>query len=237
MSNNAQSSDMSGLESRIGAILSTVEPVSDVRRRGMLFILSSPSGAGKTTLSRLLMRADTGLSMSVSATTRAARPGEVEARDYYFVTQERFAEMVAQGEMLEHAQVFDNAYGSPRGPVEAALKAGRDVLFDVDWQGARQIKSALKDDVVAVFILPPSLAALETRLRTRAQDDEATVQRRMAKARDEIEHWDEYDHVLVNDDLEKCAVQLATVLAAERLRLARRREGLAEFVKVIGEVG
>ena len=211
-------------------ILRAVEPFAGIERRGMLFILSSPSGAGKTTLSRQLMAADDNIAMSVSATTRAPRPNEVDGVDYHFVSRERFDAMVAQGEMLEHATVFDNSYGSPRAPVEKALAEGRDVLFDVDWQGAQQIKIAMKSDVVSVFILPPSLEALETRLKSRAQDDDATVARRMSKALDEISHWREYKYVLVNENLEKCGTQLAAVLSAERLKLTRRAAGLEAFV-------
>jgi len=211
-------------------VLAAVEAFDTLPRRGLLFILSSPSGAGKTTLSRHLLAADDALNLSVSATTRPARPSERDGVDYHFVTAEVFGEMVDTGAMLEHARVFDNQYGSPRAPVERALAAGRDVLFDVDWQGAQQIKLAMQGDVVSVFILPPSIEALERRLTTRAQDDDATVARRMAKAMDEISHWREYDYVLVNDDLSKCATQLAAILTAERLRLHRRNPGLDGFV-------
>ena len=211
-------------------ILEAVETFETMPRRGLLFILSSPSGAGKTTLSRHLLAADEGLNLSVSATTRPPRVGERDGIDYHFVSVDTFGEMANNGAMLEHAKVFDNLYGSPRAPVESALAAGRDVLFDVDWQGAQQIKLAMQGDVVSVFILPPSVAALEGRLKARAQDDDATVARRMAKAMDEISHWREYDYVLVNDDLDKCATQLAAILTAERLRLHRRNPGLDGFV-------
>ena len=211
-------------------VLGAVETYDTMPRRGLLFILSSPSGAGKTTLSRHLLAADEALNLSVSATTRPPRVGERDGVDYHFVSVETFGRMVGNGEMLEHAKVFDNLYGSPRAPVESALAAGRDVLFDVDWQGAQQIKLAMQGDVVSVFILPPSVAALEGRLKARAQDDDATVARRMAKAMDEISHWREYDYVLVNDDLDKCATQLAAILTAERLRLHRRNSGLDGFV-------
>ena len=211
-------------------VLEAVEPFATVARRGLLFILSSPSGAGKTTLSRMMLAADPALTLSVSATTRPPRAKERDGVDYHFVTPQAFAGMVADGEMLEHAHVFGNEYGSPRAPVEAALSEGRDVLFDVDWQGAQQIKLAMQGDVVSVFILPPSIAALDSRLRSRAQDDDETVARRMAKAMDEISHWREYDYVLVNDDLSKCATQLAAILTAERLRLHRRNAGLESFV-------
>lgn len=211
-------------------VLGAVETFETMPRRGLLFILSSPSGAGKTTLSRHLLAVDEALDLSVSATTRPARVGERDGIDYHFVSVETFDGMVNDGAMLEHARVFDNFYGSPRAPVENALAAGRDVLFDVDWQGAQQIKLAMQGDVVSVFILPPSVGTLEGRLKTRAQDDDATVARRMAKAMDEISHWREYDYVLVNDDLDKCATQLAAILTAERLRLHRRNTGLDGLV-------
>ena len=211
-------------------VLGAVEPYESIARRGLLCSLSSPAGAGKTTLSRQLLAADACLNLSVSATTRPPRAGERDGVDYHFVGTDAFGVMVATGAMLEHAEVFGNFYGSPREPVEAALAEGRDVLFDVDWQGAQQIKLAMQGDVVSVFILPPSIPALEARLKSRAQDDDATVARRMAKAMDEISHWREYDYVLVNDDLEKCGTQLAAILTAERLRLHRRNPGLDGFV-------
>ena len=207
-------------------ILDAVESIEHVRRRGMLFILSSPSGAGKTTLAKRLMQADPAVTLSVSATTRKPREGETDGVDYHFVTKERFSEMVLNGEMLEHATVFDNFYGSPRAPVETVLDEGRDVLFDVDWQGAKQIRDAMKDDVVSVFILPPSVEALEDRLRKRNLDDDETIRRRMDKSIAEMRHWPEYDYALINGDLDICTTQLFTVLAAERLKLTRRREGL-----------
>ena len=212
------------------SILDAVEPIEHLRRRGLLFILSSPSGAGKTTLAKRLMASDPGITLSVSATTRKPRTNEVDGKDYHFVSHDRFAEMVAQDELLEHAQVFDNFYGSPRAPVEAVLASGRDVLFDVDWQGADQIRKAMTTDVVSVFILPPSLAALEARLKSRALDDDETVRRRMAEAIDEMSHWPEYDYALINADLDTCATQLGAILAAERLKLTRRREGLMELL-------
>ncbi|MCL4155629.1 UNVERIFIED_CONTAM: hypothetical protein GTU68_063682, partial [Idotea baltica] len=164
----------------------------------MLFILSSPSGAGKTTLARRLMKADPAVTLSVSATTRKPRDGEVDGVDYHFVDKDVFAKMVVEGAMLEHATVFDNYYGSPRAPVEAVLAEGRDVLFDVDWQGAQQIRDSMKEDVVSVFILPPSVEALESRLRNRGLDDDATIRGRMDKAIAEMLHWPEYDYVLIN---------------------------------------
>ena len=167
-------------------------------RRGLLLILSSPSGAGKSTLTQRLMAWDTAIRFSVSATTRPARIGEVDGKDYHFRTRPAFEQMVAAGEMLEHAEVFGNLYGSPRRPVEAALTAGQDTVFDIDWQGGQQIKQAMRDDVVSIFVLPPNLAELERRLRARAQDSEAVIIERMAKSRAEISHWAEYDYVLIN---------------------------------------
>ena len=192
-------------------------------RRGLLFVLSSPSGAGKSTLARRLLADDREMRLSVSATTRPPREGEVDGEHYFFVSKERFAEMVAEGGMLEHAQVFGNLYGSPRAPVETSIAAGRDVLFDVDWQGAQQLRSSpLAPAVVSVFILPPSMAELETRLRRRAADSEDVIARRMAQARDEISHWAEYDYVLINDDLDLCYSRIGTIIAAERLRRDRQ---------------
>lgn len=199
-------------------------------RRGLLLILSSPSGAGKSTLSRRLMDWDSALRFSVSATTRKPRPGEVDGREYFFRSPEDFAAMVAQGEMLEHAEVFGHRYGSPRAPVEAALAEGRDTVFDIDWQGGQQIKEAMREDVVSVFILPPSIAALEARLKARAQDSAAVIEGRMAKARDEISHWAEYDYVLINDDLDACFARLVTILEAERQKRTRQ-PGLSAFVQ------
>jgi len=207
-------------------ILDAVESIEQVRRRGMLFILSSPSGAGKTTLAKRLMEADPDVTLSVSATTRKPREGEVDGVDYHFVTKDAFAKMAVEGEMLEHATVFDNYYGSPRAPVEKVLAEGRDVLFDVDWQGAQQIRDSMKDDVVSVFILPPSVEELEARLRNRGLDDDATIRNRMDKSIAEMLHWPEYDYVLINADLETCGSQLGSVLAAERLKRTRREEGL-----------
>ena len=200
-------------------------------RRGILIILSSPSGAGKSTLSRRLLEADPEVRFSISATTRPPRPGEQEGRDYLFKSRREFEAMVAAGEMLEHAEVFGNFYGTPRAPVEAAIAGGHDVLFDVDWQGGQQIRnSTLRDAVVSIFILPPSIAALESRLRARGQDTEAVVAERMAQARDEISHWAEYDFVLVNERLAECEAELRAILRAERLRRERRPE-LVEVVR------
>ncbi|MGM0585816.1 MAG: guanylate kinase [Pseudomonadota bacterium] len=204
-------------------------------RRGLLFILSSPSGAGKTTLSRRLLSEDDAFTFSVSATTRPARPGEQDGREYHFKTREEFERMIGAGELLEHAEVFGHLYGTPRAPVEAALEAGRDVLFDVDWQGGQQLRnSVLKDAVVSVFILPPSIAELERRLRARGQDSEEVIEGRMARARDEISHWDAYDYVLINDDLDRCEHEIREILAAERLRRDRRPR-LVGFVQRLNQ--
>jgi guanylate kinase len=200
-------------------------------RRGLLLILSSPSGAGKSTLARRLMQWDPTISFSVSATTRAPRAGEVDGREYYFRSRESFETMVKTGEMLEHAEVFGNFYGSPKGPVEAAMHAGRDTLFDIDWQGGQQIRnSALGRDVVSIFILPPSIAELESRLRGRAQDSDEVIAGRMAKSRDEISHWAEYDYVIINRDIEIAFNELTTILQAERLR-RDRQPALSDFVR------
>lgn len=203
-----------------------------IRRRGLMLVLSSPSGAGKTTLSRRLLETDSNIVMSVSATTRAKRPNEVEGKDYFFVTGEKFAAMVQGGEFLEHATVFGNSYGTPQKPVMEALAEGRDVLFDIDWQGAQQLKEKARDDLVSVFILPPSHAELERRLHTRAQDSDEIVKSRMAKAAGEISHWPEYDYVIVNRDLEIAHAQIKAVLEAERVRRTRQI-GLSEFVSTL----
>lgn len=192
-------------------------------RRGLLIILSSPSGAGKSTLAKLLMAWDPDMSFSVSATTRDPRVGEEHGREYYFQSREDFQNMVLDGGMLEHAEVFGNFYGSPKKPVQEAIENGRDVLFDIDWQGGQQIAgSALKDSVVSVFILPPSIAELERRLNSRGQDSQDVIENRMAKSRDEISHYAEYDYVLVNDDLEDTWGRLQAILTAERLKRSRQ---------------
>jgi guanylate kinase len=201
------------------------------KRRGLLLILSSPSGAGKTTLTRRLMDWDPAIRFSISATTRAPRPGEQDGREYYFRSRAEFEGMVASGEMLEHAEVFGNFYGSPKAPVQAAMDEGRDTVFDIDWQGGQQIRnSSLGRDVVSVFVLPPSIAELERRLRGRGQDSDAVIAGRMAKSRDEISHWAEYDYVIVNTDLDAAFNDLVTVLQAERMRRDRQPD-LADFVR------
>ncbi len=200
-------------------------------RRGLLIILSSPSGAGKSTLARRLMAWDTSLRFSVSATTRPPRPGEVDGVHYHFTDAEAFKQRVAEGQMLEHAQVFGHFYGSPLGPVKEAIDAGRDVLFDVDWQGAQQIgRSALQDHVLSIFVLPPSIAELRRRLVSRGQDAAEVIEKRMQKSWDEISHWDGYDYVLVNDDLDATFERLRTIIAAERLRVVQQ-PGLMPFVR------
>lgn len=201
-----------------------------VERRGLMFVLSSPSGAGKTTLSRLLIERMSGLRMSVSATTRPMRPGEVEGRDYHFVDKARFEDMVKRHELLEWATVFDNRYGTPRAPVEAALSAGQDVLFDIDWQGTQQLREKARQDVVSVFILPPSAADLEKRLHTRAQDSDEVIRGRMSRASHEMSHWAEYDYIVINHDVEEAFAEVQSILKAERLK-RERRVGLTTFVR------
>lgn len=201
-------------------------------RRGLMFVLSSPSGAGKTTLSRKLLEEEKQVSMSVSVTTRAPRPGEVDGRDYYFIDDATFDSMVARGELLEHAIVFDNKYGTPKKQVMQALEEGRDVLFDIDWQGTRQLAKTCPDDLVSVFILPPSLDELEERLRRRAQDSEEVVQKRMARAIDEISHWEEYDYVTVNDNLEYAMKNIQSILYAERFKRWRQLD-IRHFVDAL----
>jgi guanylate kinase len=204
-------------------------------RRGLLLILSSPSGAGKSTLAKMLMAWDPTLRFSVSATTRAPRVGEQDGREYYFRSREQFEAMIAAGEMLEHAEVFTNFYGSPKGPVELAMREGRDTLFDIDWQGGQQIRnSSLGRDVVSVFVLPPSIAELENRLRGRAQDSDEIIAGRMEKSRDEISHWAEYDYVLVNRELDQTFTNLRTILEAERLR-RDRQPALSGFVRGLNQ--
>jgi len=201
-----------------------------ITRRGLMLVLSSPSGAGKTTLSRRLLDADPNIVLSVSTTTRPKRPNEKDGVDYHFVTAEKFRASVAAGEFLEHAIVFDHHYGTPKNPVMEALAKGHDVLFDIHWQGTQQLKEKVREDIVSIFVLPPSHAELERRLRERAQDPEAVVAKRMAKAASEISHWPEYDYVIVNDDIDPAHKKIVSILSAERLKRARQ-VGLSEFVR------
>ena len=203
---------------------------NDIARRGLMLVLSSPSGAGKTTLSRRLLAEDSAVAMSVSCTTRAPRTGEAEGKDYFFVSTSMFTEMARTGAFLEHAQVFGNYYGTPKEPVMLALARGNDVLFDIDWQGTQQLRQQAGDDLVSIFVLPPSHAELERRLRARAQDAEDVVQARMSKANNEISHWAEYDYVVINDELDSTLVKIKTILAAERMKRGRQT-GIAEFAR------
>ena len=200
-----------------------------IRRRGFLLVLSSPSGAGKTTITRRLMERDPSLSLSVSVTTRPPRPGEVDGKDYTFIDQARFDAMVAAGELLEHATVFEHCYGTPRAPIEAALAQGRDIVTDIDWQGTQQLNETAANDLVKVFVLPPSSGALEARLRTRAQDSAEVVAARMAKSAAEMSHWPEYDYVIVNSDIGDSVGLVQAIVTAERLKRTRQ-VGLADFV-------
>lgn len=211
----------------------SVEEV-EIKRRGLMLVLSSPSGAGKTTISRALLEDDDKLSMSVSATTRQPRPGEVEGKDYFFMEPVDFNLLVNKGELLEHAKVFDNYYGTPAAPVRDALSDGNDILFDIDWQGTQQLAQKAGDDLVSIFVLPPSTQALEKRLKTRAQDSDEVVAKRMSKASEEISHWAEYDYVVVNDNVERCIAEVKAILRAERLRRIRQT-GLLTFVDGLRE--
>jgi guanylate kinase len=201
-----------------------------VARRGLMLVLSSPSGAGKTTLSRLLLESDPAIDLSISVTTRPPRPGEVDGRDYHFIDRAQFDTMVARGELLEWAQVFGNRYGTPRGPVEKALSGGRDVLFDIDWQGTQQLGGKAPADLVSVFVLPPSIPDLEQRLMSRAQDTPDVIRSRMAKASDEMSHWAEYDYVVINREIEDAFQDVRAILGAERLK-RERQPGLSAFVR------
>ena len=205
-------------------------------RRGLMIVLSSPSGAGKTTLTRKLLAAHDDMSMSVSATTRKPRPGEVDGHDYYFVSKDKFSEMIENEDFLEHAKVFDNYYGTPRAPVEEALMDGRDVIFDIDWQGAQQLEQAAVEDLVKIFILPPDMRALESRLRTRAQDSEDVIAKRMSKSESEISHWSEYDYIIVNEDIDTALAELEAIVIAERMK-RRRQTWLGPFIKSLVEGG
>jgi guanylate kinase len=201
-----------------------------IARRGLMLVLSSPSGAGKTTLSRKLLEADPGVELSVSVTTRKQRPGEVDGRDYHFIDAPRFEAMVKQGELLEWAQVFGNRYGTPRVPVEDALANGHDVLFDIDWQGTQQLRDKAAPDLVSIFVLPPSMSDLEQRLRRRAQDPDDVIRARMATAADEMSHWAEYNYIVINTDIDRAFNEVQTILAAERLK-RERQTGLSDFVR------
>ncbi|MBI1272614.1 MAG: guanylate kinase [Alphaproteobacteria bacterium] len=206
----------------------------EIKRRGLMLVLSSPSGAGKTSISRHLLDIDDGLALSISTTTRPKRPGETNGTDYVFVDKLDFNKMIDRGEFLEYAKVFNNYYGTPKAPVEAALAGGRDVLFDIDWQGTQQLAEKARDDVVSVFILPPSWRDLEKRLHARGQDDAAEISRRMGRAADEMSHWAEYDYVIVNHDLGASVVAVQAILLSERLK-RRRQVGLSEFVKGLSQ--
>ena len=201
-----------------------------LKRRGLMFVLSSPSGAGKTTISRMLLEADPGIRLSVSATTRPMRPGEREGVDYHFVSDAEFDRMVEEDDFYEWAHVFGHRYGTPKGQIRAALKDGQDFLFDIDWQGTQQLVQKDKQDVVPVFILPPSIEELRRRLQARAQDSDQVIAARMDRARAEISHWDAYDYVVINDDIEACFAEVQGILRAERLRRARQT-GLVDFVR------
>ena len=209
-------------------------PPMDRQRRGLLVVLSSPSGAGKTTISRRLMMDDPTISMSVSATTRPARPGEEEGRDYHFVDDAEFQRLVDEDELAEWAYVFDHRYGSPKEPIKDALKEGRDILFDIDWQGTQQLKYAFGNDLVPIFILPPSMTELERRLRARNTDSEEVIQGRMRRAASEIGHWDTYEYVLINDDIETCLAQVRAIVTAERMK-RDRQPYLIPFVRELVE--
>lgn len=204
--------------------------MSTIDRKGFMFVLSSPSGAGKTTISRMLLEHDDNLVMSISVTTRPKRPQEVEGRDYSFVSREQFGKMVSQGDFLESAQVFGHFYGTPKSKVISSLESGKDVLFDIDWQGTRQLSESSRDDVVSIFILPPSMAELEKRLYKRAQDEKEVIEMRLAKANHEISHWNEYDYVVINHDLEDSLNKVLSILHAERLKRTRQ-QGLHNFVQ------
>ncbi len=206
----------------------------EISRRGLMLVLSSPSGAGKTTISRALLEHEADLDLSVSVTTRPPRPGETGGVDYSFIDEGAFEAMVAAGELLEHARVFGHRYGTPKAPVEAALAAGRDVLFDIDWQGTQQLRSNARDDLASIFVLPPTMAELEARLKTRAQDSDDVVAGRMAKAADEMSHWPEYDYIIVNREIGESVAEAQAILAAERLK-RDRRTGLADFVNRLRE--
>ncbi|HEY7766313.1 MAG TPA: guanylate kinase, partial [Aestuariivirgaceae bacterium] len=215
-------------------MLNSMAKSIDIARRGLLLVISSPSGAGKTTLTRRLLERDPSIIMSVSVTTRPPRPGEVDGKDYLFISMDKFRAMRDAGELLEWAEVFGNCYGTPKAPVQASLAKGRDVLFDIDWQGTQQLAQAMPEDLVRIFILPPSAEALRDRLIRRAQDSMVTVAKRMAEAAKEISHWAEYDYVIINNDLEASDREIGAILEAERLK-RKRRTGLTAFVRALSE--
>lgn len=200
------------------------------QRRGLLIVLSSPSGAGKTTIARMLLDADKDVTMSVSTTTRPARPGETDGHDYRFVGDAEFDRIIAAGEFVEWAPVFGHRYGTPKAPVKHALKDGRDILFDIDWQGTQQLEAEMGEDLVSIFLLPPSMSELERRLRARSTDSESVIKDRMARAASEISHWPEYEYVLVNRDTQQCIAQVQAIIAAERVKKVRQT-GLVQFVR------
>jgi guanylate kinase len=214
----------------MGSLPRAKDKAASITRRGLMLVLSSPSGAGKSTLSRKLLDADPSIELSVSVTTRQQRSGEVDGRDYHFVDRHRFDAMVAGRALLEWAEVFDSRYGTPRAPVEAVLAQGRDVLFDIDWQGTQQLRENDPRDLVSIFVLPPSVPDLERRLHTRAQDSDDVIHARMAKAGDEMSHWAEYDYVVINDEIECAFADVRAILAAERLK-RERQTGLSAFVR------
>lgn len=201
-----------------------------ISRRGLMLVLSSPSGTGKTAIAHKILESDPNFFLSVSVTTRAPRPGEIDGRDYYFVSRERFDEMVEKGELLEHAEFCGNCYGTPRAPVEKSLSEGRDILFDIEWQGTRQLAKAARADLVCVFILPPSLAELRRRLVLRKQDSDDVIDKRMATAESEISHWNEYDYVIVNRDLDESVAAVRSILTTERLKRVRQT-GMEDYVR------
>ena len=214
-----------------------MDPASDPstrRRRGLLIVLSSPSGAGKTTISRMLLEADSQITMSISATTRPQRPGEVNDRDYHFIDDDEFERWIQTDQFAEWAYVFDHRYGSPKEPIKEALKDGRDILFDIDWQGTQQLRGAFGTDLVRIFVLPPSMQELERRLRARGTDPEEVIESRMRRAASEIGHWGEYDYVLINEDMDHCLAEVQAIIDAERLR-RDRRPYLFDFVRRLVE--
>jgi len=227
--------DACGLDKASAAMdPATTPPTFDRRRRGLLIVLSSPSGAGKTTISRKLMEVDPSITMSVSVTTRPMRPGEVEGRDYHFVDDAEFERLIAEDEFAEWAYVFDHRYGSPKEPIKEALKDGRDILFDIDWQGTQQLEYAFRTDLVRIFILPPSMPELEQRLHDRGTDSDEVIDFRMRRAAVEIGHWAEYDYVLINDDVERCSRDVQAIVTAERLH-RERQPYLMQFVRELVE--